>query len=50
MWLKLARNLEKEVYVETSVSVRLRLARAAEACYWQATGEAECNNLKDVIS
>lgn len=50
MWLRLARKLDKSIDGENNLTTQLRTARAAEACYWQATGEGTSNDLKDVIS
>lgn len=52
MWLRLARLLDKKVDAEMAdghQQTALRTARMAEACYWQATGESDCSNLKDII-
>ena len=53
MWLRLARHLEKYATDEAKaghVPGAVRAARNAEACYWQATGEGNALDLKDVIS
>lgn len=49
MRLRLARQIEKMADGEDTIAHKLRLARCAEACYWQATGEGTTNDLKDVI-
>ncbi len=52
MWLKLARLLDRSIadyVIAGHVATAVKTARAAEACYWQATGEGDCSNLKDVI-
>jgi hypothetical protein len=49
MWLKLARRLEKMAHEATHVETALKTARAAEACYWQATGESDSVGLKDLF-
>lgn len=49
MWLKLARRLEKMAHEATNVDTALKTARAAESCYWQATGESDSFDLKDLF-
>lgn len=52
MWLRLARILDKRSEERAKAGyadVAIQAARYAEACYWQATGEADCVDLKDVI-
>lgn len=55
MWEKLARKFEKraldvagsdEPFARTTA---LNYARAAEACYWQATGDEDTVAIKDVL-
>lgn len=49
MWLKLARRLEKLAHDQPHTETALRTARAAECCYWQATGESDSFDLKDLF-
>ena len=52
MWEKIARSFERTALelaksdCSLDRSKALAFGRAAEACYWQATGEEDCHSLK----
>lgn len=54
MWGKLARSFERSAHElaksESSLDrvKAIDFGRAAEACYWQATGDEDCVAIKDV--
>jgi len=41
-------EMAREVCVDDAAKA-MRLAACAEACFWQATGEGDCWNVKDII-
>ena len=50
MWLKLAKHLERAAlqYIKDgSQASALTAAKAAEVCFWRATGNEDCLSLKD---
>ena len=56
MWAALAEVLSAQAMAEcerikegVSPEDVIRLARAAEACYWQAQGEADSSTVKDIL-
>lgn len=51
MWLRVARSLERKAFEyakQGSVVTAIDLTKAAEACFWQATGETPATDLKDL--
>lgn len=53
MWLDLgemlAGSLEGIVLNEQDAVKAVKWATCAEACFWKATGEADCHDVKDVL-
>lgn len=53
MWLRLGDQISAaipDIVIADEPEKAIRWARCAEACFWQATGEAESNDVKGVIS
>lgn len=53
MWLRLAEQIEgalPDIIIEGKPEMAIRWGRCAEACFWQATGEADANDIKDVLA
>jgi hypothetical protein len=51
MWLKLGSLLEKAAYGAAEggdTTSAMRRARAAAVCFWQATGDGDFDQLKDI--
>jgi len=51
MWLNLAELIEAaipSVLTEVGPEEAIQYGRCSEACFWQATGEATSNDLKDI--
>lgn len=52
MWLKIGRAMERRAFDGASDTMSrmgvIELAKAAEACFWQATGETTATDLKDL--
>jgi hypothetical protein len=52
MWLRLAEQIETaipDIVIDNRPEDAMQWARCAEACFWQATGEAESHDVKDVL-
>jgi hypothetical protein len=52
MWLSLGAQIADcatDAVVEGRITKAVRWAVAAEACFWQATGESESFSIKDVL-
>lgn len=53
MWRKLGGLMEKfacEAVERGSLDKALHAARIAEVCFWQATGELDCVEMKDLLA
>ena len=51
MWRKLGELFEQRAYIEGKTGFRdvaLGFAKAADVCFWQATGECDSINMKDL--
>lgn len=52
MWLRLARRIDRKlpaILEKCGPRYAVDYARFAEACYWQATGDAESHGVTDVL-
>lgn len=52
MWLRLARRIDRKlpaILEKCGPRYAVDYARFAEACYWQATGDCDTNDVKDVL-
>lgn len=52
MWRKLGKQFEAHAHtfsVDGELIETIRYAQAAEACYWQSTGEGDFTSLSDLV-
>lgn len=53
MWLALAEQIAgaiPDLVIGSNPTEAIRWATCAEACFWQATGEADTHDVKDVLT
>lgn len=53
MWFKLAETIEAGIapaYIDKGPEEAMRFAKCAEACYWQAWGEHDCFEVKEILA